>query len=127
MTEERTNAAGAFLWPWWPPLYVYDVDGGDGRGVCGVSESFVTARRHLIEALRTMPNGASGSIRQALLDLNMLPHPDYRYGPVIVRAWRDPDTGVVRVDDNPAGRWTGGPYGTACRLAGAEGGDGGRG
>ncbi|MFO7253440.1 MAG: hypothetical protein DIU60_022075 [Actinomycetes bacterium] len=110
--------AGVFPWPWWPPLYVYDVEGGDGRGVCGVTESFTTAKRHVLAALTTMPDGASGRIRPAHLDLNALPHPDYRYGPVIARAWRDPGHGAGAGRRRPGGPQA---YGTPYR------GDGGRG
>ncbi|MEV5413209.1 hypothetical protein AB0K60_30790 [Thermopolyspora sp. NPDC052614] len=76
--------------------YVYEADGGDGHGVCGVTDAFDTAERHLVAALRTMPHGASGSIRLAVLDSTMLPYPSYRYSPVIARAWYDAPTNPPR-------------------------------
>ncbi len=83
--------------PLQPMLYVYEADGGDGHGVCGVTDAFGTAERHLVAALLTMPHGASGSIRLAFLDTTMSPYPSYRYSPVIARAWHDAQTRTPRV------------------------------
>lgn len=87
-----------------PLLYVYGADGGDGHGVCGVTDVFGIAERRLVAALLAMPNGASGDIRLAFLDILMLPYPSYRYGTVVTRAWRDARTGTVRVATNPSPR-----------------------
>jgi hypothetical protein len=89
----------------WPQLlYAYGADSGDGRGMRGVTDVFGIAERRVIAALRTMPDGASGSIRLAYLDLNAFPYPCYRYGPVVARAWRSAGREAVFADrDAPGG------------------------
>lgn len=88
-----------------PLLYVYEADGGDGHGVCGVTDVFAVAERRLAVALLDMPYGAAGGVRLAVLDMNALPFPSYRYGPVVARAWRDARTGALRrTDDAMPGR-----------------------
>jgi hypothetical protein len=100
MTGETNGAESP--WPW-PPLYVYDADGGDEHGVRGVTDVYLLARSRLIAALRSMPYGASGTIRQAMLDMTMFPYPDYRYGLVVARARRDRASGAVIFDDGLPG------------------------
>lgn len=84
-----------------PLLYVYDVDGGDGHGVYGVTDEFKIAERRLVDALTAMPYGARGTIRRARLDIYMLPYPSYRYGSVVACAWRDTRSGVLVVAGTP--------------------------
>lgn len=82
-----------------PPLFVYDADGGDGHGVAGVTDMFEVAQRQVCAALLTMPVGAAGTIRLALLD-NGLPRPEYRYVGVVARMRRDKTSGGVVVNGN---------------------------
>lgn len=88
---------GKGLWS----LFLYAVDGGDGRGVCGVSDSYPVALRRVVDALLAMSPGVWGSVRLARVDVTLLPYPSYRYGPVVCRVRRDGRTGravVVRHD-----------------------------
>ncbi|MEV5412684.1 hypothetical protein AB0K60_28105 [Thermopolyspora sp. NPDC052614] len=82
-----------------PSLFVYEADAGNGHGVYGVTDIYEVAACRMVCALRTMPPGASAFIRQARLDIMVRPYPSYRYGSVVVRGWRDVDTGTLMIVD----------------------------
>ncbi|MEU8268069.1 hypothetical protein AB0B89_12960 [Sphaerisporangium sp. NPDC049002] len=78
-----------------PVLWTWDADDLGGRGVRGVTDTSVRARRALLAALHTMPDRGRGTVRPARLDLFAYPYPCYRYGPILVRANRDHASGAI--------------------------------
>jgi hypothetical protein len=78
-----------------PVLWTWAADDLNGRGVRGVTDVPGRAQQELLAALRTMPNRGHGTIRQAELDICAYPYPAYRYGPILVRAHRDENTGEI--------------------------------
>ncbi len=90
--SERDDQEPGILWTW-------AADDLGGRGVRGVTGTRYQARLKLLAALNAMPNRAHGTIRPAQLDNWARPYPCYRYGPIVVRARRDADTGTVVIDE----------------------------
>ncbi|WP_214415839.1 hypothetical protein [Sphaerisporangium fuscum] len=84
---ERADEDGV-LWTW-------AADDFAGRGVLGVTTTRLRARLALLEALGTMPERGHGTIRPAELDIYAHPYPCYRYGPVVMHARRDRNSGVI--------------------------------
>ncbi|MEV7966975.1 hypothetical protein AB0O34_13460 [Sphaerisporangium sp. NPDC088356] len=82
-------------------LWTWSADDLNGRTVRGVTNIPGRARRALLAALNTMPNKGEGTIRQAWLDVFAYPYPCYRYGPVLMHAYRDKTTGVIVLQDGP--------------------------
>ncbi len=81
-----------------PALYVWTAEEeGNSHGACGVTDEADTAHGRLLEALRAMPSGGSGTIRRAWLDTNSYPYPGYDYGRILVRARRHETTGEISV------------------------------
>lgn len=79
-----------------PEIFLWDAQDGHGHTMLGVTDAQYLARRHLLEAVNSMPQ-ATGKIQAARLDLlGMSPH--YAYGKVLLRAQRD-DTGRLVLDD----------------------------
>lgn len=79
-------------------LFSWAVD-DDRRGSCGATRDLGRATGQVFTAMATFSEMAAGSIRVARLD-HKSRVPSYVYGRVLVRVWRDEDTGVIVVESD---------------------------
>lgn len=79
-------------------FYVYRVT-GHGRSQSGVTHNLHEAGRGLVAGMHAIPEAVEGAVHLVRLVPSVHPCPDYRYGRVLVHAWRDQVTGALVVQE----------------------------
>jgi hypothetical protein len=75
-------------------FYSWRARDGEGRGAGGVTGKPERAAELLVDALRNLSPGASGSVRIVHLDRSAR-NPSYSHGKIVLRADRDEATGDI--------------------------------